>query len=101
MGKFLFVYYDTWPTTPEEQKKAMDAWKEWFEKLGDVFTDMGAPTIRGKIVSNSGIEDIEVNPLQGYSVVTASNLDAAVGMAEICPGIPFGGQVAVYELAEM
>jgi len=102
MGKYLYVYYGgKMAATPAEQKKSMDAWTGWFGKLGKSVVDMGAPTMPGKIVGKGGARAIGANPVTGYSVIKASSLDEAVVIAEGCPAIPEGGQVAVYELMAM
>jgi hypothetical protein len=88
-------------TTPAEQKKSMDAWMGWFGKLGKAVVDGGAPTKPGEIDSKSGAKAISANPVTGYSIIKADNLDAAVVMARGCPSIADGGQVAVYELLPM
>jgi len=103
MGNYLFVYYGDMgmAATPAEQKKSMDAWMGWFGKMGKAVVDGGAPTKPGKIVSKSGARAISANPVTGYTIIKAANLDAAVVMAKGCPSIPEGGQVAVYELLPM
>ena len=102
MAKYLFTFYGgMMAETPEKQQKVMGAWMGWFGKLGKAVVDMGAPTMPGKSVGKSGITDISANPVTGYSVISAENLDAATTMAKGCPSIPDGGQVAVYELVEM
>ncbi len=103
MGNYLFVYYGDMgmAATPAEQKKSMDAWMGWFGKMGKAVVDGGAPTKPGKIVSKSGARAISANPVTGYTIIKAANLDAAVLMAKGCPSIPADGQVAVYELLPM
>jgi hypothetical protein len=73
----------------------------WFAKLGKAVVDAGAPTKPGKMVAKSGAKAIGADPVTGYSIIKADNLDAAVQMAKGYPGIPEGGQVAVYELLPM
>ena len=102
MGKYLFVYYGgMMAPTPEEQKKSMDAWMGWFGKLGKDVVDIGAPTKPGKVVGKSGTKAIGNNPVTGYSIIKADDLDTAVAKAKSCPNIADGGQVAVYELLPM
>ena len=102
MSNYLFAFYGSiWPGTPKKQQKVMGEWGKWFGQLGDAVVEKGAPTIPGKIVDKSGVVDIGENPLQGYTVIKADNLDAAIQLAEDCPGIQAGGQIAVYELAAM
>jgi len=102
MANYLFGFYGSiWPEIPEEQQKVMGEWAKWFEQLGDAVIEQGAPTVPGKIVDKDGAVDIRENPLKGYTVIKADNLDTAVNMAEGCPGIREGGQIAIYELAVM
>ena len=102
MANYLFVYYGgMMAATPAEQKKSMEVWMAWFGKLGKAVVDGGAPTKPGKIVSKGSAKSIGANPVTGYSIIKADNLDAAVLMAKGCPSIPDGGQVAVYELLPM
>ena len=44
---------------------------------------------------------INANPVTGYSIIKADNLDTAVVMAKGCPGIPDGGKVAFYAILPM
>jgi hypothetical protein len=102
MAKFLLVYYGgMMAATPAEQKKSMDAWMGWFGKLGKAVVDAGAPTKPGKIVGKGGNKAIGADPVTGYSIIQANNLDAALTLAKGCPSIPEGGTVAVYELMPM
>lgn len=103
MGNYLFVYYGDMgmAATPAEQKKSMDAWMGWFGKMGKAVVDGGSPTKPGKIVSKSGAKAISANPVTGYTIIKAANLNAAVVMAKGCPSIPEDGQVAVYEILPM
>lgn len=55
----------------------------------------------GKMVGKGGARDIGANPVTGYSIIKAASLDEAVVIAEGCPAIPEGGQVAIYELTAM
>ena len=102
MANYFFGFYGSiWPETPEEQQKVTGEWSKWFEQLGDKVKEPGAPTTTGKIVSKDGVNDISENPLKGYTVIKADNLDTAVRLAEQCPGIRDGGQIAIYELVPM
>ena len=102
MANFLYVYYGgMMAATPAAQKKSMDAWMGWFKKLGKAVIDGGVPTKPGKLVGKGSAKAIGNNPVTGYSIIKADNLDAAVAIAKGCPNIPDGGQVAVYELMPM
>ena len=102
MANFLFVYYGgTMSAAPAEQKKSMETWMAWFGKQGKAVVDGGAPTRPGQIVSKSGAKAIGGDPVTGYSIFKADNLDAAVVLAKGSPSIPDGGTVAIYELLPM
>ena len=102
MANYLFVYYGgMMASTPAEQKKSMEAWMGWFGKLGKAVVEMGAPTMPGKIVRSSGVRAIGKEPITGYSIIKADDLNAAVEMAKGCPSIPEGGSVAIYETLAM
>ena len=74
---------------------------KWFEKLGKAVVEMGAPTMPGKIVRSSAVASIRKEPVTGYSIIQAGDLNAAVKMAKGCPSIPEGGSVAIYETLTM
>lgn len=102
MPKFVFAYHGGKPPeSPEEGEKVMAAWGAWFETLGSAVVDGGAPVGVSKTVSASGVADGGgSNPLSGYSIVNADNIDAAVEMAKGCP-ILDGGSVEVAEAMDM
>jgi hypothetical protein len=104
MTQFIFAYHGgKSPETPEEGEKVMAAWGAWFEGLGQAIVQPGAPVGMSKTVSGSGVvDDGGANPVSGYSVVDAANMDAALAMAKGCPMVVDGsGSVEVAELLEM
>ncbi len=102
MAKFLYVYYGgAMETDPKKQKESMDAWMKWFAGMGKAVVDAGNPTMPGKILSKRGAKDISGDPITGYSVVQANNLEDALKMAKGSPQLAAGGQIAVYSIAEM
>jgi hypothetical protein len=102
MAKFLYVYLGgKMETDPKKQKESMDAWMKWFGSLGKAVVDGGNPTTPGKVVSKTGAKAISGDPITGYSIVQAENLDAALKMAKGSPQLAVGGQIAVYNIMEM
>ena len=86
------------PETPEAQKASMDAWMSWFGGLGEAVVDGGNPSGAARMVAANGVtEGGGTNPITGYSVLKADNLDAAVKMAQGCPILANGGSVQVCE----
>lgn len=104
MTQFIFAYHGgKTPETPEDNEKVMAAWGAWFGNLGDAIVQPGAPLGMSKTVSGTGVtNDGGANPISGYSVVNAADMDAAVTMAKDCPMVVDGsGSVEVAELFEM
>ena len=100
MPKYLLGYHGgSMPETPAEGEKVMAAWNSWIQGLGKAMVDAGNPiggartiAVNGKVSDGGG-----ANPLTGYSVVEAANLDAAVKLASTCPQLASGGSIQVAE----
>jgi hypothetical protein len=103
MAKFMFAYHGGgMPETPEEGEKVMAAWGAWMGGLGAALVDGGAPLGMSKTVSAKGVaDDGGANPISGYSVVEAADMDAAIAMAKGCPILDAGGSVVVAEAMPM
>ncbi|MCG6857876.1 MAG: hypothetical protein LJE67_07400 [Salaquimonas sp.] len=104
MPKFIFAYHGgKAPQTPEEGKQIMDAWIAWFGKLGPAVIDGGNPCGMSKTVTAKGVENNGgANPVSGYSLISAPDMDAAVEIARGCPMVADGsGSVEVAEALEM
>jgi len=59
-------------STPEQQKKGMDAWMEWMDSNKSSIVDGGAPLGKTKRVDASGASDAK-NEIGGYSIVQAAS----------------------------
>jgi hypothetical protein len=104
MPKYVLAYHGGgMAATEAEQAAAMAAWGAWFGSLGDAIVDGGNPTGASKTVTADGstVDGGGANPLSGYSLVTATDLDAAVSLAKGCPILSSGGTVEVAETIEM
>jgi hypothetical protein len=104
MPQFLFTYHGGHtPDSPEETQKVMAEWGAWFGGMGDALAVPGAPVGGSSTVSASGVADGGgANPVSGYSVVNADNMDGATAMAKGCPMVKNGsGSVQVSEVIEM
>lgn len=99
MSNYILAYHGgVQPKSPEEGMEHMVKWKAWAAGLGDALTMPGAPLGQSKTVSASGVTDGGgVNPLSGYSVLKANNLDEAIELVMDCPHLSFG----TLEVAEM
>ena len=97
MSKFLVVYKGGQAgSTEAEQAAAMAAWGAWFGELGAATVDPGAPFGGSKSVGGGGSSE-----LTGYTILTAGDLDSAVGLTKNCPIFASGGSHEVYEAVEM
>ena len=102
MAKYHFAYSGgTTPGNEAEQKKQMENWIAWFGVLGESIVDPGNPFGPSKSVSANGVSNAGATGLNGYTLVNAINLDAAVELAKGCPIISDGGFVDIYEAHEM
>jgi hypothetical protein len=73
-------------------------WGAWFGEIGGSVADFGH---RVGSVRALGDGPTDHSSLAGYVVLTASDLDAAVGVAKGCPGLRHGGGVEIGEAVEM
>ena len=102
MSKFIFAYHGgKQPETQEEMTKIMNEWKNWLGSLGNTLVDPGHPvgpskTVNGKVVDDNG----GANPLSGYTLITAENMDSALEIAKGCPHRSHG-TIEVAELIEL
>jgi hypothetical protein len=104
MSKFVFAYRGGpgMATTPEAQEKAMAEWGAWFGSLGANLVDGGSPFGPAvTIQSDGGSTEGGSAALTGYSVVDATDLTAAAGLAKGCPLLAGGGTVDIYEALPM
>jgi len=103
MPHYIFAFHGgARPETKEEGMKVMAAWQAWMTDIGDSIVDMGNPVGMSKTVSANGIaDDGGSNPLSGYTVVSADDIDGATKLASGCPIVESGGSVEVAELMSM
>lgn len=104
MPNYIFAYHGgKTPETPKEGEKVMAAWRAWMGGMGEALIQGGAPVGMSKTVSAAGVtDDGGANPLSGYSVVSADDMNTATEMAKGCPMVVDGtGSVEVAELHEM
>jgi hypothetical protein len=84
MKKFLVLYMAQGAdietmmknSTPEQQKKGMEAWMKWMGDHKAAMVDGGAPLGKTKKVDSKGASDTK-NGVCGYSVVQAESAEAA------------------------
>ncbi|MDJ0751043.1 MAG: YciI family protein [Woeseiaceae bacterium] len=104
MSKYLFVYHGgSNPETEEEVAEVLDAWGNWLGSMGAAVVDGGNPvgmssTVHpgGKVEDNGGS-----NPVSGYGLFEAADLDDALAKAKGCPILAAGGSVELAEVIDM
>lgn len=102
MSEYIFAYHGGKKfESPEAGKEFMGRWRDWSMSLGDVWVNPGSPAGMSKTVGADGVTDGGgSNPISGYSVVKADNLDAAIDLAKGCPHCEHG-TIEVAELMDM
>ena len=104
MPKFMFAYHGgKMPKTEAEIAAEMHRWSEWMKGLGDALVDPGNPVGMSKTVSIDGVANNGgANPVSGYSLVMADNMNAALSMAAEYPMVTQGhGSIEVAETHDM
>ena len=104
MPNFVFAYHGgKMPETPEEGAKVKADWQNWFGTIGESIVDPGNPVGMSKTVTAGGVtDDGGANPVSGYSIVSASDMNAAIALAKGCPMVKDGsGNVEVAEVHQM
>jgi hypothetical protein len=96
--------------SPEEMQKIAGQWMAWFERLtaqGKV--KAGAPLEKsGKTVSGKNGRVVSDGPFAeskeavgGYFLLQVNTIEEAVAIAQQCPGLAYGIQVEVRQVAEV
>ncbi|MDP1852107.1 MAG: hypothetical protein Q8K48_06810 [Candidatus Planktophila sp.] len=98
MKKFVFLYNSEPNATPSDSD--MDVWMTWFESIKESVTEMGNPFMGGMLVTSDSASVIppEKNPISGYTVIKAVDIEAAIAIAKSCPSQT---GLQLYEAIEM
>jgi len=100
MPKYILGYHGTGAgLSKEEEERVNAAWGEWFRAMGPAVLDIGNPIGMSRTINanRSVSEGGGVNPMTGYSLIEAPDLDAAVELAKGCPIFASGGSIQVGE----
>ena len=107
MSQFIYLYRGPATPmedfTPEQGAEVMAAWNTWMEAAGSAIVAVGNPFGARTAIADDG-KTRDAGDLNGYSIVEADNLDAAVALTEKHPFLTEGNgrfAVEVFELAPM
>ena len=81
MPKYILAFRGGMPKSPEEGQKMMTDWNAWMDELGERLVDPGAGFGKSRFLVGPAEEGSAGDPLSGYSVVEAVDMDAALEMA--------------------
>lgn len=104
MPKYVLAYHGgATPESEEQVAEVMAAWEAWMGTLGDALVDPGNPIGITKTISADGSVTVGGgdNPLSGYSLLNAGDIDEAVALAKGCPIFESGGTIEVAETVDM
>jgi hypothetical protein len=100
MGTYLLAYHGGgMPQSDADRARVMEQWGQWFGELGSDLVDGGNPIGQTRTIQAGGsvTEGGGANPVSGYSVIKASDLQAAIASAKDCPLLKTGGTIEVCE----
>src|SRR5215831_5460583 len=95
MAKYVISYRAPEDYVPGREDD-MAAWAAWFQSIGKNLVDFGSPVRDTIQIGDCGAGQ----RLRGYSVISADDLDAALLIAQGCPGLRdtgFGVEVGVVD----
>jgi hypothetical protein len=100
MPTFLITYHggDGPPASPEAREQMMAAFQAWAASTGKSMIDPGAPLGLSKVVTSGSVTDGAADGrLGGYTVLSADDMDSAVGLVQGHPFLSRGGTLQVSE----
>ena len=97
MPNYLLAYRSAKNGRPDGDEH-FGAWQTFFEGLGASLVDAGNPIFGRRSLGDC---DTDTTVLGGYSIISADNLEAAVALAEACPGLSSAGGVDVGEITPL
>jgi hypothetical protein len=95
MSTFLLSYRD--PKSLVLTAESVTAWSMWLDSLGDHIVDQGNPVREAQTLGSCKDDTV----LGGFSLIDAADIDTAVALAELCPGLWQGGGVEVGRIFDL
>ncbi len=101
MPRYILTYHGgTRPATPEDGKAQMARWNDWVANLGEALLEPQNPVGKTMTIDANGAREGSGNPMNGYSVLEAADVDAAVEIAKACPFAEMGS-IEVSQIMQM
>jgi hypothetical protein len=101
MNNYVILYSGgKMPESETEQQHVLQAWEDWYGRVGKALVDAGNPFApRAKSITSDGkvMDDMDGCSPSGYTIIQADSLEAAVAMAKNCPILKDGAKISVYE----
>ena len=101
MTKFIFVFRGGMPDTPEAGQKMMTDWNAWLAGMGAAVLDPGMAAGKSHFLDAEGKSAPAGDPISGYMLVEAPDIDAAMAHAKACPIFSARGTIEVAEAMKM
>jgi len=100
MERYLIVYRGSTVDETEGPQHNPQRWSAWFDSLGAALVDRGA-LAHSSVEVPSRLRGPKLNSasLSGYSVISATDFNEAVQLAEACPIFDEKGSVEIARLA--
>jgi len=80
--------------------KGMEGWMSWAQKTGDALVDLGSPLMGGQVLSPDGSTTTSGKEVNGYSIVQANDMAAAVALFDGHPHLTWNDTCSI-ELHEV
>lgn len=88
-------------SSPEEQKKGMEEWREWMADNAAHFADEGAAAGKNTRVTATNVEEIS-NDVGGYSIMQGESKEEVIEVLKKSPHVNMPGTYSeVMELIQM
>ena len=99
----MIAYYGgKQPNSKEEGMVQLEKWKEWVKGIGEDVINSGTPLKGTKVITSNGVQDEnDPNAMQGFAVVKAESIEAAVEIAKLDPILDMGGTIRVSQMMVM
>jgi hypothetical protein len=99
MPRYLLAYHGGHvDESLEGRERVMAAFSKWFEELGPRVIDPGNPVSRTVTVDDSSVSDGGgSNPISGYTVIDADDMETAIELVKRGPIIQGGRSVEIAE----